>query len=388
MSLISKNTPRRRTAIAWLILLLALLVAAALALWPRPQAFEIATVDRSALRIERSDRGTTRYREVYPLLAPVPGTLERIVLEPGDALTAGQAVAHIRPLTAVPLDARSRALAEADLAAASAALRQARAVADSAGDARARLEAAAGSALVSERELTVARTSEAEAIAAVAVAQARRQQAEAQLAIAHPDGQGRLTLTAPVDGVLLRRVVQGEQTVVAGQLLVEIGDPRTLEVVGDFLSQDAVGFIPGAPARIEAWGGPPLAATVERVEPLGELKVSALGVEEQRVRVILRLDQPPAALGHGYQVEVYITVRAIDDAMRVPVESLRREADGWSVWQVVDGRLRRQSVQVGDSDGRYREVVAGLTDGDQVLRFPPAGELTGVRVRSPDRAVD
>ena len=388
MSLISKNTPRRRTAIAWLILLLALLVAAAQALWPRPQAFEIATVDRSALRIERSDRGTTRYREVYPLLAPVPGTLERIVLEPGDALTAGQAVAHIRPLTAVPLDARSRALAEADLAAASAALRQARAVADSAGDARARLEAAAGSALVSERELTVARTSEAEAIAAVAVAQARRQQAEAQLAIAHPDGQGRLTLTAPVDGVLLRRVVQGEQTVVAGQLLVEIGDPRTLEVVGDFLSQDAVGFIPGAPARIEAWGGPPLAATVERVEPLGELKVSALGVEEQRVRVILRLDQPPAALGHGYQVEVYITVRAIDDALRVPVESLRREADGWSVWQVVDGRLRRQSVQVGDSDGRYREVVAGLTDGDQVLRFPPAGELTGVRVRSPDRAVD
>ena len=374
------SATRRRTKIAWLLALVVLLLLAALAMWPRPRSLELATVERGVLKVERSDRGTTRFREVYPLVAPVSGVLERIHLEPGDTLRAGEAVVRIRPLATTPLDARSAAAARAALAAADAALRQAQATAESARDARSRLEGAAGRGGISERDLTAARAAEAEAIAAVAVARAQRQQAEAQLALQHPDAEGRILLSAPVDGVLLRRVLQGEQTVAVGQLLAEIGDPSTLEVVGDFLSQDAVGFSPGAEARIEAWGGPPLAARVARIEPLGTLKVSALGVEEQRVNVILSLDQPPPGLGHGYQVEVFVTLRESTDVLRVPVESLRREAEGWSVWKAVDGVLQGQAVEVGDSDGRLREVLSGLDEGDQVVRFPPAEDLQDVRV--------
>lgn len=375
------SASRRRTLIAWLLALAALLLFAVMAMWPRPRDLELATVERGVIRVERNDRGTTRFREVYPLVSPVAGVLERIHLEPGDALRAGDVVIRIRPLAATPLDARSAAAARAAVAAADAALRQAQAAAGSARDARVRLEGAAGRGGISERDLTAARASESEAIAAVAVARAQRQQAEAQLALQHPDAEGRILLSAPVDGVLLRRVLQGEQTVAAGQLLAEIGDPTTLEVVGDFLSQDAVGFSPGAQARIEAWGGPPLEARVARIEPLGTLKVSALGVEEQRVNVILSLLQPPSSLGHGYQVEVFVTLREVSDALRVPVESLRRDAEGWSVWKVVEGALQHQPVEVGDSDGRLREVLSGLQQGDRVVRFPPAEDLAGVRVK-------
>lgn len=378
------SASRRRTAIAWLGVLVLLLALAALVLWPRPRSGELATVERGVLRVERSDRGTTRFRDIHPLVAPAAGVLERIPLEPGDAVSAGQPVARLRPLAATPLDARSLAAVRAELGAAQAAVRQAQAAADSARDARVRLDGAAGRGLVSERELSAARSTEAEAVAAVAVARARQREVEARLALQHPDAEGRIALAAPIDGVLLRRAVQGEQTVAAGQLLVEIGDPATLEVVGDFLSQDAVGFVPGAPARIEAWGGAALAARVQRVEPLGTLKVSALGVEEQRVNVILGLDAPPATLGHGYQVEVAISVREVADAVLVPVESLRREAEGWSVWKLVDGRLQRQPLRVGDSDGRRREVLEGLAPGDRVLRYPPAEDLSGQRFRGID----
>ena len=374
------SASRRRTAVAWLLLLGVLLLFAALALWPRPRSFELATVEPGVLRVERSDRGVTRFREVHPLTAPVAGVLERITLEPGDAVTAGQMIARIRPLAAPPLDARNLAAARAGLVAADAALRQARAAAESAADARKRIEGAAAQGAVSERELAAARAADAEAQAAVAVARAQRQQAEAQLALQHPDSEGRVVLRSPVDGLLLRRALQGEQTVAAGQLLVEVGDPTTLEVVGDFLSQDAVGFSTGARARIEAWGGAPLAARVERVEPLGTLKVSALGVEEQRVNVILSLLQPPTSLGHGYQVEVFVTLRESADVLRVPVESLRRDAEGWSVWKVVDSVLQLQTVEVGDSDGRLREVLSGLDAGDRVVRFPPTEDLQDLRV--------
>lgn len=377
------TTPaRRRTRLAWSLILLMLLVAAGAALWPRPHAFELVEAVHAPLRIERSDRGTTRMRELHPLAAPTAGVLERIALEPGDAVQRAQVVARLRPLASVPLDARSTAAARAELAAAEAGLVQAQAHAASARDARQRLDASGQRGLVSERELTAARALDREAAAAVAAARAGVEQARARLALAFPDAEGRVELRAPVDGVLLRRWVQGEQPVEAGRVLLEIGEPDSLEVVGDFLSQDAVLFVPGARARIEGWGGVPLAARVERIEPVGELKVSALGVEEQRVRVILRLEEPPAALGHGYQVEVHVRVREVESALVLPVESLRRDAAGWKVWQVEQGRLRARLVEVGDSDGRQREILSGLASGDRVLRVPPPGDLEGQRVIS------
>lgn len=373
---------RRRTRLAWASLLLILLLSALAALWPRSREFELVEVGIGSLRIERSDRGVTRMRELHPLAAPTAGVLERVTLEPGDAVEAGQVLARLRPLQSTPLDARSAATARAELAAAEAGLRQAEAHAASARDARQRLEASGQRGLVSERELTAARALDREAAAAVGAARAAVEQARSRLALTLPDAEGRIELRAPVAGVLLKRHLQGEQPVAAGQLLLEIGAPASLEVVGDFLSQDAVLFAPGAPARIEGWGGASLPARVERVEPLGELKVSALGVEEQRVHVILQLDAVPPGLGHGYQVEAFVQVREARDVLVLPIESLRREQDGWRVWRVEDGRLRARAVEVGDSDGRQREIVAGLERGDRVLRFPPPGNLEGQRVRA------
>lgn len=377
----STSPSRRRTRFIWGALLLILTLSALAAIWPRARAFELVEVGVASLRIERSDRGITRMRELHPLAAPAAGVLERIALEPGDRIEAGQVLARLRPLQSTPLDARSSAAARAELAAAEAGLRQAQAHAASARDARERLEASGRRGLVSERDLTAARALDGEAAAAVGVARAMVEQARSRLALTLPDAEGRIELRAPVEGVLLRRYLQGEQPVATGQLLLEIGEPDSIEVVGDFLSQDAVLFAPGAPARIEGWGGAPLPARVERIEPLGELKVSALGVEEQRVRVILRLDDVPPGLGHGYQVEAIVQVREARDVRVLPIEALRREQAGWRVWHVENGRLQARTVEVGDSDGRQREIVSGLASGERVLRFPPPGDLEGQRAK-------
>ncbi|WP_395794989.1 efflux RND transporter periplasmic adaptor subunit [Aquimonas sp.] len=370
---------RRRTRLAWLLVAGVLLAAAAAALWPRARGFELVEARNALLLIERSDRGTTRMREIHPLTAPAAGVLERIELEAGDRVEAGQILARLRPLVSTPLDARSTAEAQAAAVQAEAALRQVQAQAASAADARRRLEASATRGLVSERDLVAARALDREASAAVEVARAALAQARSRIALVLPDARGRIELPAAVTGVVLRRLLQGEQVVEPGRLLLEIGTPDSLEVVGDFLSQDAVLFKVGAVARIEGWGGASLPARVERIEPLGELKVSALGVEEQRVRVILSLEQIPPALGHGYQVEAFVRVREQADALLLPIEALRREDSGWKVWTLQDGRVRGRSVEVGDSDGRRREILSGLSPGEQVLAFPPPGDLEGLR---------
>jgi HlyD family secretion protein len=184
-----------------------------------------------------------------------------------------------------------------------------------------------------------------------------------------------------VSGQVLRVLRESEGPVAAGEALLELGDPSRLEVVAEFLSQEAADVQPGAPAQIEAWGGEPLAATVRRIEPLGELKISALGVEERRVRILLDLDSAPATLGHGYQVDVRITVQRREAALAVPLEALLREADGWAVWRLRDDTVERVAVRVGVTDGRLREVLDGLQEGDAVVLYPPPGLTSGQAVR-------
>jgi HlyD family secretion protein len=370
---------RRRSRLAWSLTALALLAAAVIALWPRSRVFELAEVSRQDLRIERSDRGVTRVRELYPLAAPVSGELERIELEVGDRIESGAVLARIRPSVSTPLDARSRAQAEAAARAAQAAVAQAEAGAQSAQDRLQRREPLVERGLIAEADLVAARLATREARAALAAARAELARAEAVLAADGVTGKV-IELRAHSHGVLLRRHLQGPQPVAAGQLLLEFGDPADLEIVGDFLSQDAVEMQPGAEARIEAWGGPALSASVLRIEPLGELKISALGVEEQRVRVILGLNEAAPALGHGYRVEVAVTVDRREQVLSLPIEALQREAEGWSVWRVQNGRLARASVRVGASDGHLREILYGLEAGDRVLRFAPGEDLEGVRV--------
>jgi HlyD family secretion protein len=169
----------------------------------------------------------------------------------------------------------------------------------------------------------------------------------------------------------------------AGSPLVLIGDPSRVEVVAEFLSQDAVRMQPGAAATIENWGGEPLAATVERIEPVARLKISALGVEEQRTNVILQFADPAAAarLGHDYRVDARVIIEEVRDVVRAPLGALFRHGEGWAVYTLVDGRVQLTPVVTGIADTGYREIRGGLDAGDQVILFPGNTIAEGLRVR-------
>jgi HlyD family secretion protein len=342
---------------------------------------EVVAVTRQAIEVQRVDQGYAQVRDLYRVSAPVSGQLQRVTLEPGDAVEAGALLAQVRPIASTPLDSRSAAEADAAVSVARAQLAQTEAALASARDLLQRHQALQARGLIAERDLAQSRSTEREAAAAVAAALAALQQAQARVDWeTAPSGQ-LLELRAPTDGQVLRVLRESEGPVAAGEALLELGDPSRLEVVAEFLSQEAADVQPGARAQIEAWGGEPLAATVRRVEPLGELKISALGVEERRVRILLDLDSAPATLGHGYQVDVRIAVQRREAALAIPLEALVREATGWAVWRLREGTVERVAVSVGVTDGRVREVLDGLQEDDAVVLYPPPGLISGQTVR-------
>jgi HlyD family secretion protein len=194
-----------------------------------------------------------------------------------------------------------------------------------------------------------------------------------------------VTITAPADGVVLRRIRESESVVPAGDALLEIGDPMRLEIVSDLLSTDAVRVTPGARAIIEQWGGADaLGATVRRVEPSGFTKISALGVEEQRVNVVLDFDDPAAAcaaLGDAYRVEVRIVVWEAGDVVKIPTSALFRVGEQWAVYRIAGNRAQRTPVRVGHQSGQAAEVLEGLSPGDRVVVHPGDTLTAGARVR-------
>ena len=386
------------------IALIAVLIAAAMtwAWWPRPVLVEFAEVARRPLEVAVEEEGRTRVKDRYVLYAPVAGYLRRVTLEPGDAVEAGQPVAWLDPLPAATLDPRARAEAEARLAAARATLEQAR-------DIR---EQAAAEAALAEQEFTRRREllarqliSRAEfdqaesrrdgavaaaraAASAVEVARHEVEAAEAVLsyagAMAGDDAPEPVALRAPVTGRVLKRLQESAGVVAAGQPLVEVGDTRALEVEVEVLSRDAVRIEPGGRVQFERWGGgDTLEGRVRVIEPAGFTKISALGVEEQRVLVIADLLDPPQAwqrLGDGYRVEARFITWAQDDALTAPASALFRRGDAWEAFVVEDGRARRVSVTPGRSSGLVTQVVAGLEAGQKVIAHPPEEVEDGVRV--------
>jgi HlyD family secretion protein len=188
---------------------------------------------------------------------------------------------------------------------------------------------------------------------------------------------------APVTGRVLRVVQESETVLPAGAALVEIGDPGDLEVVADLLSTDAVQISVGAPVRVDGWGGLPIAGRVSRIEPVGFTKVSALGIEEQRVRTIIGITDPPEAwsrLGHDYRVLIHVTIWRSEDALTVPVGALFRNAEGWAVFVVRDGRAHTVPIKTGHRNNRVVEITSGLAQGDRVLVHPSDRITDGVRV--------
>jgi len=375
----------------------------AIALWPTFVPVDVVGLTRGPLLVTVDEEGMTRVRDRFVVSAPVAGRVLRIELEPGDHVRRGHVVARVRAETPPLLDARTSAEAQAAVESSRAALGRARAEEQrtKATFALARRELARVRDLdreglttkqeveAREAEVRVAEESVSAATFAVSVAGSELQRAEARLAPSVPetDTPGRVVaVSSPVDGLVLKRVRESESIVPAGDPLLEIGDPSRLEIVADLLSTDAVRAKPGARAIIEQWGGDTtLEARVRRVEPSGFTKISALGVEEQRVNVVLDFLDPAAAwaaLGDAYRVEVRVVIWEGRDVLKVPTSALFREANQWAVFLVdADGRAHRTMIEVGHQTGQEAEVLSGLSEGARVILHPGDTVADGVRVR-------
>lgn len=377
----------RRALGVWSIALGALALFLAWSFWPRAMAVDVAEIDRGVVTSERVDEGRTRIHDVFRVSAPVSGNLARVEVEAGDAVRRGEVVATIAPAPPALLDARLAAETAALVAAARAGLSSAQARLDLAATDQSRTALLAQRGFAAEAALDAANARLRAARADVRAAQADLARAQASAGGRNERATRPTAVASPAAGRVLRVFEESETIVGAGTPLIEIGDPADLEIVAEFLSQDAVSMRAGMAASIENWGGEgALAAHVIRVEPYAHTKISALGVEEQRVNVVLRLDrsQQQPLLGHGFRVDVRVIVSATDNALRAPVDALVRDGAGWSVWRIEQGRARRVAVELSAEGGAFRAVVSGLREGDRVIVFPSEQLRQGQRVRSRD----
>ena len=383
--------------------LLALLIV--VGLWPKPLPVEIAVVARGDLVVTVDEEGMTRVKNHYVISSPVAGQLRRIDWKPGAIVEAGQTMlATLETKGADLLDARSEAQARAQVQAASArcelaaAQREsAHAAADLAAHDRDRLQTLRAAGSISKQEIeageTRAITTAQEARAstfALQVAEFELAQTEAMLLRGLPAGAAArgepLVITSPVSGQVLRVFQESERIVPAGFPLLEVGDPADLEAHIEVLSRDGVTIRPGARVQLEQWGGgAPLAACVRLVEPAAFTKISALGVEEQRVYVIVdlidALEKRPT-LGDAYRVEARIATWEGRHILKVPAGALFQRGDGWQTYVLDGGTARRRSVKTGHGNGLEPEVLEGLREGDCVIVYPGDKVADGVRVRA------
>lgn len=367
---------------------------------PKPIPVETATVTRGALTVHVVEEGKTRIRNRYIVASPVAGSMKRISLKPGDIVKAGETLLTVlEPALSPLLDARSQAQAEARVQGASAARQRAEqslamtrtaAKFAQANWQRVQKTAEAGSISVSDRDMIEreAEMRDREVRAgefALKIADHELAQAQAALqSLTQPVGKSDLVeVRAPVSGRVLKVQQESAMTIAAGTPLLEIGDPADLEIEAEILSRDAVGIREGAEVLIEQWGGEEvLKARVRRVEPAAFTKVSALGVEEQRVIVLCDLEKTPATvvLGDRFRVEVRIAVWHESDVLLVAGGALFREGGEWLTYLYNNGKARKAQVQIGRSDGKLSQVLAGLQPGDEVLMHPPDTVKDGIEV--------
>ncbi|MCU0903395.1 MAG: HlyD family efflux transporter periplasmic adaptor subunit [Tabrizicola sp.] len=369
---------------------------------PRPVAVELAEVAPRTLEIAVEEEGEARIREVFTVSATIAGKLQRIQLHAGDTVTEGETVvASIGPAAPVLLDSRSRAVAEATAAAAQAAMDLARAqlaeaeasyefMTSEANRAIALYEKGAISQRAYDNSIREQKTAQAAVSSAIANLAVREKELESALAVLRPERDGEagrccVEIVAPVSGRVLRVLTESEQVVQPGTPLLEIGDPGSLEVMVELLSRDAVRVREGAAATITGWGGAPIAATVERVEPSAVTKVSALGIDEQRVKVILALTgeaEEWSQLGHGFRVITRIALWREDGVLTIPVGALFRDGADWATYVLRDGRAKVQILTLGERNESFAQVLDGLQPGDQVILHPSDLVSDGVSVAS------
>ena len=384
--------------------------------WPRPVLVDLATVAKGPIEVTADDDGKTHVRHIYTVSAPIAGKVLRIShplgeqgpsLHVGDEVVANQTViALMQPTLPGFIDVRSRDQLQAEVLAADAAIQQQEAEVQ-------RIQAALDfSRTEFQRAQTLLRTQSTSAQAfdkarfEVAVNEAALASAKAQVDMrravrtslaarlldpANPNPIAEPTccvrVLAPASGRVLKIVQDSEATVLPGTPLVDIGNPLDLEVVADLLSTDAVQIKLGAPVRIDGWGGQPIKGKVVRVDPAGFLKVSALGIEEQRVRVTIDFADPPEAwfsLGHDYRVVVHVTTWSAQDALVVPASALFRKGDQWAIFADDSGRAQTVPVTIGHRNSRIAEVLSGLAAGAKVVLHPSDRVTDGGRIAQRD----
>jgi len=370
--------------------------------WPRPVFVEIVSAQRAPLTVSIEEEGQTRVIDRFIISAPVDGVACRVQLDVGDPVEAGQTLLMISPLESRVLDPRSRAEAEARVAAASSALQAAEQQTEAAQASAAfyrselkRLKPLAEKGVISrgaldkaQMDLLTADASLRSARHGVEVAKYQMEAAETALKYSAGTVKGdpavRVPVRSPVTGRILQMPHECEGPVKTGQELLVVGDPSQLEVVVDLLSADAVRVKPGMTVLFDRWGGDePLEGRVRTVEPFGFTKISALGVEEQRVNVVADFTSPKELwqrLGDGYRVEAQFVVWQEEQVLQVPASSLFRLNEGWAVFVVEHKRAVLRQVKVGQRNGLIAQILEGVKEGDVVVNHPSDEVANGVRV--------
>ncbi|UQR63290.1 efflux RND transporter periplasmic adaptor subunit [Bradyrhizobium sp. C-145] len=380
--------------------------------WPRPVLVDLAIVSKGPIEVTADDDGKTHVRHIYTVSAPIAGKVLRIShplgeqgpsLHVGDEVVANQTViALMQPTLPGFIDVRSRDQLQAEVLAADAAIQQQEAevkrieaALDFSRTEFQRAQALSRTQTISAQAFDKAKFEVATNEAALASAKAQvdmRRAVRTSLAARLMDPANAMPsaepvccvrVLAPASGRVLKIIQDSEATVLPGTPLVDIGNPLDLEVVADLLSTDAVQIKVGAPVRIDGWGGKPIKGKVVRVDPAGFLKVSALGIEEQRVRVTIDFSDPPeawASLGHDYRVIVHVTTWSAQDALTVPVSALFRKGDQWAVFADENNRAKTTLVQIGHRNSRMAEIRLGLTAGDRVVLHPSDRITDGARI--------
>lgn len=400
-------TAKTKRILMWGVILGILVVALAFSFRPRPVMVDLFEIQPGPLVVTLDEEGETRVHDVYSLSAPVAGRMQRIDWHVGDPVTANATVvAKIEPVDPVFLDARSEAQVRATIQASEAArelakaqVRDAQAQYEFARAEYTRMQELVVEGSVSRRDLDSAerdfkarRAGLETARAALQVRNFELELARASLVSPRETQQPRedcdcIPITAPVSGSILQITNRSGRVVREGDVLMQIGDPRDLEIVVDYLSMDAVKIEAGQRVMIDNWGGDaPLEGRVRRVEPFGFLKVSALGIEEQRVNVIIDFasDEGWERLGHGYQVESRVVLWEADDILAVPLTALFRIDDGWGLFVEDQGRARLRRVDLGQRNGVVAQIRDGLQAGDSIVSHPSDRVVDGVRIASRD----
>jgi HlyD family secretion protein len=400
-------TANAKRILMWTVIVGIIVIALTLSFMPRPVTVDLVDVQPGPLVVTLDEEGETRVHDVYTLSAPVAGRVQRIDRHVGDPVTANETMlALIEPGDPSFLDPRSEAQARAAIQAAeaardlaAAAVKDAQAQYEFARSEYARMQELIVEGSVSKRDLDSAERDFKARRAGLDTARAAQQVRNFELELARAQlvsplqTQGStghcecIPITSPVSGRILKIADRSERIVREGDMLMQIGDPGNLEIVVDYLSMDAVKIRAGQRVVIDNWGGAePLEGRVRLVEPFGFLKVSALGIEEQRVNVIIDFasDKGWERLGHGYQVESRVVLWDADDILTVPLTALFRDGENWSLFVEEDGRARLRHVTVGQRNGVIAEIREGLKAGERVVAHPSDRVTNGVRIASRD----